>query len=216
MVVAPFLFYSGFGIMKSIQIKGDSYVKQIMKKRFPQVLFDFMRAVILFLILNLVLGKTYFLKQILLSFIGWESIGNSNWYILGILLLYIATFVSFTLVRACKGIKKDVLGCILLSLLISGIVCLLKISGKPSYYYNTLILYALGGWYVIFQEKIESCIMKNEFVYIFVVMIISCLYCLGYFQRWNYGILSYTAYAVMFIILLILIIQEQMVNIRNL
>ena len=137
MVVAPFLFYSGFGIMKSIQIKGDSYVKQIMKKRFPQVLFDFMRAVILFLILNLVLGKTYFLKQILLSFIGWESIGNSNWYILGILLLYIATFVSFTLVRACKGIKKDVLGCILLSLLISGIVCLLKISGKPSYYYNT-------------------------------------------------------------------------------
>ena len=50
--------------------------------------------------------------------------------------------------------------------------------------------------------------MKNEFVYIFVVMIISCLYCLGYFQRWNYGILSYTAYAVMFIILLILITMK--------
>lgn len=39
-------------------------------------------------------------------------------------------------------------------------------------------------------------------------MIISCLYCLGYFQRWNYGILSYTAYAVMFIILLILITMK--------
>lgn len=59
MVVAPFLFYSGYGIMKSIQGKGKSYVKSIMKNRFPKVWFEFIAAVLCFLLVNLFLGKTY-------------------------------------------------------------------------------------------------------------------------------------------------------------
>ena len=36
-VVAPFLFYSGFGIMESIAKKGNNYVKNIPQKRFFKV-----------------------------------------------------------------------------------------------------------------------------------------------------------------------------------
>lgn len=106
MVVAPFLFYSGYGIMKSIQCKGKSYVKSIMKKRFPRIWFELIAAVFCFLIVNLFLGKTFPLKQILLSFVGWESVGNSNWYIMVMLILYIFTYLVFVFFKSMMSKQK--------------------------------------------------------------------------------------------------------------
>ena len=39
------------------------------------------------------------LPQFLLSLVCWESIGNSNWFIFAILVLYLITTASFLLVR---------------------------------------------------------------------------------------------------------------------
>lgn len=40
MIVAMFMFYSGYGIMESIKKKGSAYIDTIPKKRFPQVLLN--------------------------------------------------------------------------------------------------------------------------------------------------------------------------------
>lgn len=81
-MVAPFLFYSGYGVMEQITKKGNSYIKSIPIKRFLVTMIKFDLAVFLFYIINIFLNNTISLKKILLSFIGWDSLGNSNWYIL--------------------------------------------------------------------------------------------------------------------------------------
>ena len=209
MVVVPFLFYSGVGIMKSIQAKGNDYVQGIMRKRFPKVWFEFFIAVVVFLLVNMITGKNYPLKHIVLAFTGWTAIGNSNWYILGILLLYLATFIAFTMVKDIKITdKRDVCGNLILTALVLCIVFILKIAGKQSYYYNTLIVYSLGCWYVLFQEKIEQFVMKNHYSYIYSFIIMCFVYCMTFLVRWKFGIIGYTAWGIAFVIMMLLVTMK--------
>lgn len=212
MVVVPFLFYSGFGIMKSIMNKGDSYVKQLILRRFPRVLFDFIKAVFLFLIMNTVLGIQYSIRHIILSFVGWESIGNSNWYILVILLLYIATFISFSLVKKSVSNRKEILGCIMLTVFAIMIAYFLQYAGKPSYYYNTLITYVWGCWYAVFHGRIEVYVMDGKSRYWVGIISVGLGYLFSCLLRADYGIISYTVYTFMFNMLLILITMKISIN----
>ncbi len=83
--------------MYSIMHK-DSYVRTI-PKRTLKLLIRFDVAIVLFLIVGLMIGKHYPLQRILLSFIGWKSVGNSNWYIFVVLCLYVFTFVADTIFK---------------------------------------------------------------------------------------------------------------------
>ena len=95
MVVSMFLFYSGFGMIKSIMKKRFGYIKTLPIKRFLIVVLNFDIAVILFEIMNICLKIHFDWKTILLAFTGWVGIGNSNWYMFAIFVLYILLFVSF-------------------------------------------------------------------------------------------------------------------------
>ena len=85
LVVVMFLFYSGYGVMESYAKKGREYVKTFPKKRILTTLLNFDIAVSVFVALDLALGIKLGLKQIALSLIAWESVGNSNWYIFVVL-----------------------------------------------------------------------------------------------------------------------------------
>lgn len=98
LVVVPFLFYSGYGVMLSI-LKKLKYLSSIPKKRIPVTFLNFGVAVLFFVILNWALGINMNLKQVLLSLLMWDSIGNSNWYIFTICFCYFASYISF---RICK------------------------------------------------------------------------------------------------------------------
>ena len=54
-----------------------------------------MICVFVYLILSFIFEKNYSIKQILLAFVGFESIGNSSWYIFYILLSYVLVYFSF-------------------------------------------------------------------------------------------------------------------------
>lgn len=75
--------------MESLKAKGYQYAHTVITRRFPKLLLFFDVAVLLFLVTNLILGKCPGLKQVLLSFTGWDSIGNSNWYMFIIFCMYI-------------------------------------------------------------------------------------------------------------------------------
>lgn len=95
LLVVMFLFYSGYGVMEAIKRKGSVYVNSIPKKRFLTTLLNFDVAIIFFVILDLFINIPLALNQTLLAFTGWTSVGNSNWYIFCILILYISTYLSF-------------------------------------------------------------------------------------------------------------------------
>ena len=48
------------------------------------------------------------LSRILLSLIGWKSIGNSNWYMFDILLLYVLTYVAFKVTKKQDVYKRQI------------------------------------------------------------------------------------------------------------
>lgn len=94
LIVTMFLFYSGYGVMESFRKKGTDYVNSIPKKRLLTTLLNFDVAVFVFLLIDILIGKEYPISTILLAFIGWTSIGNSNWYIFVILMCYLSTYIG--------------------------------------------------------------------------------------------------------------------------
>lgn len=206
LVVTTFLFFSGYGIICSISKKGMPYIKSIPKKRFLSVLIHFDIAVALFMILNLCLGRSFTLKTNLLALTGWESIGNSNWYILAILCLYLIVFFSFII---CRGNKY--IGTILTTVLTVGYVYLLIRAKKPTYFYNTLICYPFGMIYGLLKDKIDKIVMKNDFIYTLFVAVAFAGFVYFYKIRGK-GVEQFSACSVLFIAVIVLVSMKIQLN----
>lgn len=162
-MVALFLFYSGYGVMESIKRRGKDYILKIPKNRILKTLINFDIAVVLYLVLGLVLGNRFTVKQILLSFIGWDSLGNSNWYIFVILLLYLLTFVVFAIVPK----KPYMLSVAILGVFVCAIILVThRYNIRPSYWYDTALCYVLGMGYSLVKQQAEKIINKNIFVWV--------------------------------------------------
>ncbi len=178
-MVTPFLFFSGYGVMESISRKGMSYVHSIPKKRFLHVLAEFDIAIVIFTIVRIILktpfnnGKMFDIKQFLLSLVGWDSVGNSNWYIFSILVAYAATFIVFEIFRG-----KKYLSVIGVTVLLSAFIISFRLLNiKEPYWYNTVICYAGGMWFSLLRPAVEKILMKNAvWIPVFILSTVLCLY----------------------------------------
>lgn len=158
MMVALFFFYSGYGIMYSYKNK-THYEKGFIKKRVGSTLLHFDIAVLAFLLVGLLIKSTYSLKSYLLCWIGWEGIGNSNWYIFDILVLYLLSWAAFMIHRHLWKSVWCVPICItLLSILF---MILLALCRKSDWWYDTVLCYPFGVIYFLIQNKIDAACQKN-------------------------------------------------------
>lgn len=165
-MVTLFLFYSGYGVMESIKKKGSGYVHKMPLTRVAGTLFRFDIAILLFLIVSLAFGSEFSLKRLLLSFIGWDSFGNSNWYIFAMLIAYIVTFIAFE-ISGKFGSDSHFIGALITTVGCCGYIFVLShFKLKDSYWYDTIICYACGIWYSLLREKIEKIINKNIAVWL--------------------------------------------------
>lgn len=98
-IVIMFLFYSGYGIHQQIQKHGEEYVRRIPLHRILNTLLNFDIAVMAFLVLALIMRTPLTVGKTLLAFTGWESLGNSNWYIFDILILYGLVWLTHTIIK---------------------------------------------------------------------------------------------------------------------
>lgn len=167
-VVVPFLFYSGYGIMYSILTK-EEYISTRLVQRFFWVWVRFTCAVVLFVILNILLNIQYDIKTIVLAFTGWTSIGNSNWYILAVLALYIFTIISFSLS------SDKTKGVLLMFIFALGYAVVLRKLGKGTWYYDTIIAYPFGMLFCRYKNSFEKIVMKNICRYGVLIIIITML-----------------------------------------
>lgn len=164
LMVAPFLFYSGYGIMEQIQKRGDKYIDSMPRRRILKFYVHFCMALTIYLMLSFVLGKGYSLSRILLSFTGWSSIGNSNWYVFAILVMYGIVYVSF------KQFKKHGLSvCILLTFLY---IIVMKETKGQDWWYNIILCYPAGMILSKHKKQVCSVIQKPAF---FVLMLVLAL-----------------------------------------
>ncbi len=163
-MVTLFLLYSGYGVMESIKKKGMGYVNTIPKKRFLNVLFRFDIAILLFLIVNLIFKREFTIPQLLLSFTGWDAIGNSNWYIFMILVTYLLTFAAFKICKDKNNWQVAAFVTTFLTAAFVGVFFLTEI--KDRYWYDTVILFPIGMLWSLYRDKFENIINKNIFVWL--------------------------------------------------
>ena len=203
-IVAMFLFYSGYGVMESIQKKGNSYVISLPRKRILTTLINFDIAVVLYATVSCFTSNDYTIKELLLSFIGWESVGNSNWYIFVIMLCYLITYLSFCNYKGKHAYKHAiVVGCFILFTVI-----LLSFL-KPSWWYDTMLCFALGVFFSVFRQHFELIVKKYYGIILFIfVILLLCIEKIPYSAKG----LVYNTFCMVFCLLIIVLSMKIQIN----
>lgn len=176
-LVVMFLFYSGYGIFECIK-KKENYVQTIPRRRILKVWIQFMICVCIFGVLGIALGAQYSIKQVILSLLALDSLGNSNWYILAMLFMWIFTWIAFEVFGSEKILA-------LVAITIMSIIFIVIMKDiKPTYYYNTVLCYVMGMWFSYFKNKIDKHIVENK-VWAFLTILSGIIAFVFYKYRWD-------------------------------
>lgn len=159
LIVVPFLFFSGYGVAESLKNK-PGYLLSMPKNRIAKTWLHLTLSLVPYFLLNLILGEKMGVAQVLLSTVGWDSLGNSNWFMFVILALYVLTFLSYLLAK-----QKKIPSAVLLSVLTCLLTAALIAAGKESYWWNTAVFFPLGVWYSYLKDKIEAILQKSNKTY---------------------------------------------------
>ena len=167
LIVVMFLFYSGYGVCESIQKKGSGYVRSFPKNRILKTLVHYDLAVLLFLIAGLIMGTRFPVKKIILSFLAWDNLGNSNWYIFAMLVLYLFTWLAFSVLANHKYWAAAAVT----ALTVGYMIGVSKYQGY--WWYDTVFCYALGMWFSLFKNRIISFVTKNNIIWLVVMLLLA-------------------------------------------
>ena len=162
LVVVTYLFFSGYGIMESIKKKGTDYVKKMPVNRLFKLWYHFAIVVVMYVIVsNGILKKGYPIKDIILAFTGYATVGNSNWYLFVIFAMYITVIVSFLIFR-----KNKILAVVLASVIsVAFVIVEKKVLDLPSQYYNTVCCFPAGMIFSLLKPYIDKILMKNDIIW---------------------------------------------------
>ena len=163
LVVVMFLFYSGYGVALQVNRKGKQYIQQMPQHRILKTLLNFDIAICFFILLALLLSKPLRIDQILLSFLAWDSVGNSNWYIFIILLCYIFTYFA-------NRVGSHYAGWLILGVCIIAMFVLSYVKG--TWWYDTLLAYPAGYLYANYRQQIETVLKRYFFAVLFILLCI--------------------------------------------
>ncbi len=205
-IVAMFLFYSGYGVMESIKRKGVDYVASIPRKRVLTTLVNFNIAVVVFALISLFTPNDYTIKNYILSFTGWESVGNSNWYIFVILLCYFITYLSF---RKCVGNSGSYAKGAIVSITLLLILMIVLSFFKESWWYDTMLCFGAGIIFSLLRERIEPVAKK----YYWIVILILLLLLIGLsYVPFSMNGLVYNIYCSIFCLLIVMLTMKVKIN----
>lgn len=156
LIVTPFLFFSGYGLMCALMRSRGEYVGKLLKLRLPRLWLHFVLCIACYWALNTFLaGTEYSLSHIFLAALTWKSFGNSTWYIGVTLLSYIILAVSSYATRHHGNIAMWLVSSILL------VICLqLILLYKEPYWVNTALCIPAGMGYAMFRKTIENFLRR--------------------------------------------------------
>lgn len=199
--VVMFWFYSGYGIWYSCQNKAD-YIKSFMRKRFLPVWLSFAICVLFFLISNMLLGIRNSPAEVVLSFTGWTSVGNSNWYMFVTFVLYITFYLSFRIFDK----KGSFLGLSLFTGICVAFAAILYLTKEP-WWYNTLLCFPAGMWYAVLKGRIDNFAFANSKNYVLAFGMATAFLLIAYLlKRWH-GVF-FVIYAIAFCILTVIVTMK--------
>lgn len=203
MVVVPFMLYSGYGVMEQFKRKGWAYIESFPRRRILKTVFLFDTAVAIFWIVRHLLGFRYDAMHMLLTFLGWRSIGNSNWYIFMVVILYALAWANIKLFVKPDGSGKIAaatmlaLSCVILTDFLAPY--------RPSYVYNTIFAFCAGCYLSLFAPKLFAVARNNRaFAGLAIIAALGYVSCQ---KHWN-AIFAYDLSSVLFALFTVLVTMK--------
>lgn len=209
LVVVMFLFYLGYGVGESYRAKGDSYLKSYPRRRILTTLLNFDVAVMAYVILALVLGKEVTVSQSLLSLTGWESMGNSNWYIFVIVCCYALAWMVLRLRLASRFYR--------VALLFALCAVLLAVLSrfKDSYWYDTVLSFPVGFMFSAYKVELERQLKRWYWKVLGLLVLLLVLQFYGRISGWYVDRLSLTYNALSITFALLIVVLTMKVGVGN-
>jgi membrane-bound acyltransferase YfiQ involved in biofilm formation len=188
--VGIFFFCSGYGLIKSFKTK-DNYMQGFLGKRLPSVLIPFYITTFIYMAIFLLLSPKPSLKQIILNVTGIQLINPQAWYIVAIVLLYIAFYFIF------KYIKNEKIAFVSMAVFIACYIIFgIILRHGPwwlqgEWWYNTCFLFYVG-MLIARLEKGLIVIVKKYYAIILPVAIVAFVVM---YRVSNYTIGKFSYYA---------------------
>ena len=223
LIVIPFLFYSGYGIMQAVRAKGRSYILAFPLRRIGKVWSHFALALLLYAAAAPLSGRTCSPRQFLMALTGFTSIGNSNWYMFALLALYLITLLCGLLFiredaaaqKASAGPAKEkaarsaLLRFCAAAAVLTILYMLVMSRIREHYFYDTAFVFPAGMAFALFQGEFEAFLLQKKSRYALLAAVSACL--LAAASLWKYyrpGIPADIVWSLSFAMLLVLVTMK--------
>lgn len=163
LIVVMFLAYSGFGIMESYRRKRDSYLNGFLIKRVLKTLLHFDIAVAFFFVLTFLFDKHYSASDYALCWTGWTSIGNSNWFIFDIIVLYLIAYFALLFSEKYRTSEWTIVFSVALVTFIFSII-MMKAKPGQNWWCDTLLAFPAGMAWSAGRTRFERA-MRSQIVW---------------------------------------------------
>lgn len=164
-VVAVFLFLSGYGLQASASCR-DDYIRNFPISRILPFYVSYVVVILLYYTEYILLGADIIWSKVLLSFFIGDTIVSGGWYIQTQLLIYLIFWLVY---RFCGRAKVKILTAIVLGFCLIGFFVNL-----PFKYYAPVPAFLIGVYWREYQEEI-SRLLRNNQVYLSVTIAEGCI-----------------------------------------
>lgn len=202
--VAPFFFYSGYGILQGVR-KKEGYVKTFFKNRILKFLIGYNLVSVTLGIIWYCIGKTYPPENYLLFWCGWKTVGGTIsdggglWYIFVLLVLYLITYAvlkMFGRLRQKNENRYLLLAVVTVFMLSAGLMAVLAIvkTASEDYWYNTLMAYPFGMVYALCKDRLDFAMRKTWVWLCTIAVILSAaagIFILGLKDAVSYSVMGF-------------------------
>lgn len=173
--VSLFFGLSGYGLSAQLQQKGDSYLNRFWTLRLPKILIPFWLCNLVY-----ILADVLFYHQIpslfsgVLYFFGIRLINSNTWYVVSLLVLYAAFWIS------AKGFRDRplfLLGSVFVLSCIYGLFCLLVV--RKYWWMNSIYAFTVGIALHRFPD-LKTVLFRNRAS----VWLLSAAWCVVFLAGW--------------------------------
>lgn len=209
LVVTTFMFFSGYGVMESIKKKGAAYVKSLPYKRVFALWLRFAIAVCIFLVIALCSGESVTIGRFISALTSWGQIGNSNWYVTAILILYLIAFFAFWAFGE-QSHRIAVAFSVLLTFIF--LIILIRFRGTSTWCYNTIFCFPAGMIFSLCRKRFEELVQYSKvswwtsLIVSLLVFLMSYTICDNYSQYWN--LFWYQIMCIAFVIFIVVLVMK--------
>lgn len=168
-VVSVFFLITGYGLAKSLQVKGKAYLDGFMQKRLSSMLPELIVVSAFIMTMCMTFGDSS-LWDYAERFKRGVPPTAESWYIYAVIAVYAAFYISHSL---CSDNRK--LAGIIFTLCILGLTYLPYQLDWPFHWFRSTVSVAIGYWFGVYEKKMERMLF-NQLSIIFIIGIWASLY----------------------------------------